>query len=140
MARSRRRLRSHLALTWCEHASRQDCAPHKTLRSFPERPAGQDATLFNADLGAFRLKWEGHTEFFAYTFITKDNFKVPFKETAIAPVPEEWLSAFPGDVIAVLHIAAQTVPEKQTDAGKVCGFFDNNTLVRGLLTDSQACW
>ncbi len=70
----------------------------------------------------------------------RSNFEAPFKKAAIATVPEEWLSAFPGDVIAALHIAAQTVPEMQTDAGKVRGFFDNNTLVGGLLTDGQACW
>jgi len=48
---------------------------------------------------------------------------MPFKETAIAPVPKKWLSAFPGDEIAALNIAAQTVPKMQTDAGKVRGFF-----------------
>jgi len=43
-------------------------------------------------------------------------------------------------VIAARHIAAQTVPEMPTDAGKVRGFFDNNTLVGRFLTDGQASW
>ena len=132
---------SHLALASGENTQAAEIAHLTNLCShFQIAPPAQDATLFNADLGAFRLKWERHTEFSACTFITEGSFEVPFKETAIATVPEEWLSAFPGVVIAALHIAAQTVPGMQTDAGKVRGFFDNNTLVGGLLTDGQACW
>ena len=132
---------SHLALACGENTQATEIAyPTKLCGHFQNAPPAQDATLFNADLGAFRLKWERHTEFSAYTFITEGNFEVPFKETAIATVPEEWLSAIPGDVIAALYIAAQTVPEMQTDAGKVRGFFDNNTLVGESLTDGQACW
>ena len=50
------------------------------------------------------------------------------------------ISALPGDVIAALHITVQEATVQDTDSSKVREFFDNNTLVGGLLADDQACW
>ena len=36
----------------------------------------RDANHFSADFGAFRLKWERHTEFTTYTFFRREPFIV----------------------------------------------------------------
>ena len=48
----------------------------------PPPPA---ASHFSADLGAFRLRWERHTEFARYQF-TVDGAETPFPDTALLDV------------------------------------------------------
>lgn len=62
------------------------------------------------DLGAFRLRWEQHTEFVAWTFTTPmaqaavADVREP--ETAIDAVPRDWLAALPGQCLSSLHLWA----------------------------------
>ena len=132
---------SHLALASGEDMAAAEIAHLTTLCShFQVGAPPHGTTLFNADLGAIRLKWERHTEFSTYTLIAENNFDIPFKNSAVAAVSGDWLSALPGDVIAALHITVQESTIQDTDSDKVREFFDNNTLVGGLLGDDQACW
>src|ERR1035437_5221221 len=56
------------------------------------RPIPQlDATHVSTDLGAFRLKWERHTEFTSYTFFQRGEFGAPFAATALDAAPADWL-------------------------------------------------
>jgi uncharacterized membrane-anchored protein len=132
---------SHLALASGEDMAAAEIAHLATLCShYHVVPPPHGAALFNADLGAIRLKWERHTEFSTYTLIAENNFDIPFKKTAVDAVSGDWLSALPGDVIAALHITVQEAAVLDTDSSKVREFFDNNALVGGLLADDQACW
>lgn len=60
------------------------------------------------DLGAFRLRWEQHTEFVAWTFsrpmgqASVSDVREP--ETAIDTVPHGWLAALPGQCLSSLHL------------------------------------
>lgn len=64
------------------------------------------ATHVFADFGAFRLRWERHTEFVGLTFFAPlPAGEDPFARTAIATVPADWLAALPGEAIAACHIA-----------------------------------
>ena len=60
------------------------------------------------DLGAFRLRWEQHTEFVAWTFATPmaqpSVADVREPETAIDAVPQSWLQALPGQCLSSLHL------------------------------------
>ena len=62
------------------------------------------------DLGAFRLRWEQHTEFVAWTFTTPmpqaGVADVREPETAIDAVPRDWLAALPGQCLSSLHLWA----------------------------------
>ncbi len=71
-----------------------------------QEPA-EDADHHLADCGAFRLKWERHTEFSKYTFLRSGAFDDPFSEGAEAPAPTEWLSKLPGDVMVATRLAVR---------------------------------
>jgi uncharacterized membrane-anchored protein len=66
-------------------------------------PAG--AAHFSADLGAFRLKWERHSEFTRYKFIVAGAGSGPFDEPALRSVPTDWLAELPGQVMVATHAA-----------------------------------
>ena len=68
-------------------------------------PPGQDANHFSADLGAFRLKWERHTEFSRYMFIVDGPSADPFGDTAMQVVPPDFVSGLPGKVMVATHAA-----------------------------------
>lgn len=82
------------------------------------------------DLGAFRLRWELHTEFVAWTFSTRmaqpglADAREP--ETAIDTVPHDWLAALPGRCLSSLHL--WVLNENEVDAAH---------LVRHLLQASM---
>lgn len=132
---------SHIAVASGEAGASAETAHLKSLCShFQVAPPPEGTALFNADLGAFRLKWERHTEFSTYTFIAEGAFEVPFKEPAITAVPEDWLSGLPGPVVAALHIAAEATDDLDADAAGIAGYFDNNRLVGGILADGKSRW
>ncbi len=57
-----------------------------------------------ADLGRFELRFERHLEFVTLTFLRPAAGLQPFRETAIQLVPEDWLAALPGPVVAASHL------------------------------------
>jgi uncharacterized membrane-anchored protein len=66
-------------------------------------PAG--ANHYSADFGAFRLRWERHTEFVRYTFIAPAGTRDPFAVPATSEIPADWLAALPGEVLVATHAA-----------------------------------
>jgi uncharacterized membrane-anchored protein len=59
------------------------------------------------DLGAFRIRWELHTEFVTWTFsrpIAPQGLGEQEPATALQAVPQDWLAALPGQVLAALHL------------------------------------
>ncbi len=71
-------------------------------------PAGH-LTHMRADLGAFRLRWEMHSEFVSYTFIRSLELTSVASQdppSALEMVPQGWLAAMPGACLASLHLWA----------------------------------
>jgi uncharacterized membrane-anchored protein len=69
-------------------------------------PDGQ-STHVRMDLGAFRVRWELHTEFVTWTFsraIDAKGFGEREPATAIETVPQAWLDGLPGQCLASLHL------------------------------------
>jgi uncharacterized membrane-anchored protein len=59
------------------------------------------------DLGAFRLRWELHTEFVSWTFMRPVDLQVFTQAepmTALQGVPQAWLSQLPGECLTRLHL------------------------------------
>ncbi len=59
------------------------------------------------DLGAFRLRWELHTEFISWTFMRTVDAQVFAQAepmTAMQGVPQAWLSQLPGECLPRLHL------------------------------------
>jgi uncharacterized membrane-anchored protein len=91
-AQAREASRAHLASMLRDH--------HLPL------PDGQ-STHIRMDLGAFRIRWELHTEFVTWTFsraIDAKGFGEREPATAIEAVPQAWLDGLPGQCLASLHL------------------------------------
>jgi uncharacterized membrane-anchored protein len=96
---------AHLALIGCDpEADRRQVADLCARFGAPGPTA--DAIHHAADLGAFRLRWERHTEFSSYTFVRLGAFDdAPFGRGALDKVPEDWLAVLPGELLTALHVA-----------------------------------
>ncbi len=68
---------------------------------------GPDARWCILDAGAWRLRWERHTEVSTWTVFrpSPDGDTANFTATALDVVPRDWLAALPGEVLAAAHIA-----------------------------------
>jgi uncharacterized membrane-anchored protein len=76
-------------------------------------PAG--SSHLSADFGAFRLKWERHTEFSRFMIIAPGASEDPFGDPALGLLPADWVSALPGQVIAAQHVALLPDPGGPVD-------------------------
>jgi uncharacterized membrane-anchored protein len=75
------------------------------------KPLEKDKNHYSADLGAFRVKWERHTEFVRYKFFVSGTETHLFSDPAIHVVPQAWLDTLPGTVIAANHAVILPMPE-----------------------------
>ncbi len=70
-------------------------------------PAG-NAKYFFHDFGRFRLKWECHTEFAGYTFVSSSNTTVGadhlFAQMPSTELPEGWLLSLKGRLLVATHV------------------------------------
>jgi uncharacterized membrane-anchored protein len=59
------------------------------------------------DAGAWRLRWERHTEVSTWNFYRPiaEGHQPTIDETALDLVPKDWLAALPGDVLAAVHVS-----------------------------------
>ena len=65
------------------------------------------STHIRMDLGAFRIRWELHTEFVTWSFarsIEANGFGEREPATAIDAVPQNWLAELPGQCLVSLHL------------------------------------
>ena len=67
-----------------------------------------DATHLRVDLGAFRLRWELHTEFVTWTFMVPLDAEAAMDTrsppTAIEAVPQRWFAQLPGQCLSSVHL------------------------------------
>ena len=68
---------------------------------------GPDARWCILDAGAWRLRWERHTEVSTWTVFRPNPGEdaASFGATALDLVPQDWLAAMPGAVLAAAHLA-----------------------------------
>jgi uncharacterized membrane-anchored protein len=97
---------------------------------------GPGATHYSADLGAFRLRWERHSEFTRCMFVSPGLGADPFAEPAIAAVPADWLAALPGEIVAAVH-AALLPNETEAAAGKGAPALDIDGLSERFFSGHQ---
>lgn len=90
---------------------------------FNAMPPPETANHFRADLGAFRLRWERHTEFSRYMFIVEALGPDAFPETALDKVPADWVSGLPGEVMVAAHAALVKAQDAQLDIDAVSGLY-----------------
>jgi uncharacterized membrane-anchored protein len=104
------------------------------LRRFdgPAPPAGVNHV--SADLGAFRVTFEQHTEFVRYTFLVDDAGDGSFADTVFARVPAEWLAGLGGQVMAATHVLLVPATPDPVDLEAVSrDYFHGNELVGSVI-------
>jgi uncharacterized membrane-anchored protein len=94
---------------WVDRVSAQASRAHLAQLLNDHHLSAPDAHTNHVrmDLGAFRLRWELHTEFVSWTFmrpVASDVFAQGAPMTAIQAVPQHWLSQLPGDCLTRLHV------------------------------------
>ena len=100
---------SHLVMMTDELAHADDLLHLKRLlESRSVAIPRDDARFFTAELGAFVLKWERHSEFTSYTFIRPGLPAEPFSDPAIEAVPADWLASLPGLRMVAAHLRVET--------------------------------
>lgn len=95
----------------CDAAQREASRAHvmALLRDHHLPLPDAHSTHFRMDVGAFRLRWELHTEFVSWTFLRMLpalNHVEREPETAIEVVPQNWFAALPGQCLTSLHLWA----------------------------------
>jgi uncharacterized membrane-anchored protein len=107
--------------------------------AFGVAPPAPGVNHYSADLGPFRLKWERHTEFSRYKFITTGGADDPFVKPAIEAVPAAWLAGLLGRVMVAAHVAFLPAGDGPVDYEEVARrHFDGNMLVGGEVAGGAA--
>ena len=100
-------------------------------------PPAAQAIHFTAEMGAFRLRWERHTEFSSYTFFRAGIGRDRFEETAASQVPADWLAAIPGRTLAAAH-AELLEPGAQMPARAIAAAFRGNYVAGAEVAEGAA--
>jgi uncharacterized membrane-anchored protein len=118
-------------------ASREHVAALLRDHHLPQPDA--QSTHIRMDLGAFRLRWELHTEFVTWTFsrpIEAQGFGEREPVAAIDSVPRHWAADLPGQCLASLHLwVLPAMPAGS--AGLVKHVLNEETLVGSRVADGQ---
>lgn len=132
---------SHLAVISGEGGREADIEHVTALCGAFDQPGPPAGVLhYAAECGDFRLKWERHTEFSTYTFVSSAPFdsKNPFEETFVPQIPDTWVRDLPGSVLAAVHLVLEgkETPERPLD--EIVSLFNNNTLSASAVLDGRA--
>ena len=108
---------------------------------FSVSPPAVDARYFSADFGLFRLRWERHNEYCAYTFFLSAASGTPFGETAIQHISKEWLESLPGEIVSATHIVVEKREGPQYKISEVAALFlSNNIIGANVAGDRAVVW
>lgn len=97
-----------------------------------------DADHFTADFGAFRLRWEQHSEFSTYTFFEHGPFSDPFAESVLRNVPADWLEGLPGQLVVGAHAAIRPAGDGIPNLDAISPLFQDNSLVGSEVSGGAA--
>lgn len=93
------------------------------------------------ETGAFRMRWELHTEFSTYTFfrdLAADE-ALPADATAFDAVHPEWLSGIPGQLIVATQVEVRPASEMSPEA-VLAGLTPTGRTLGGSRVADDAAW
>ena len=103
------------------------------------RPPDPDINHYSEDFGPFRLKWERHTEFCRYNFITADEGEAPFEQPAIDAVPADWIASIPGELMVASQVVIRRAGRAVLDHDEVsAAHFAGNMIIGSILSGGAA--
>lgn len=113
----------------------------RLCKRYSAPPPAEEAKNFVQNFGPFRIRWERHAEFAAYTFIREEAFDHPFEDPVINLVPRDWLDALPGKVLVAAHVAVEDKNSEPRDAAVLSRLFDHNHLIGcGIAGGNAMMW
>jgi uncharacterized membrane-anchored protein len=137
----------HLAFKRPEGAAERDTAADRAhLAAFLDRHGAPhpapEAGHFVHDFGRFRLTWESHTEFVAYTLFEAGETDALFEGRLVEIFPEDWLAAAPGLVVSAVELEFLVVPDaaaaERLIEGPLKRIFTLESLAMAQLLDGGA--
>ncbi len=112
---------------------------------FGVTPPTGEAKYFFHDFGRFRLKWECHTEFASYTFVSSARSATEqddvFAQMPSADLPQQWVLRLQGKLMVATHIVLEgatlsvdeTVPHMRR-------LFEGNAIVGCEASQAAQVW
>lgn len=99
---------SHVVML-CDAAEREASRSHVAalLRDHHLPLPDPQSSHFRMDLGAFHIRWELHTEFVSWTFMSAlpvDRLGEIEPDRALNAVPQSWFAGLPGQCLSSLHL------------------------------------
>jgi uncharacterized membrane-anchored protein len=93
------------------------------------------------ETGAFRMRWELHTEFSSYTFYRdlSSGETLPPDTTAFDAVNPEWLSGIPGKLMVATHVEVRSTQEI-TPESFIAGLSPNGRTMGASKVGDDAAW
>ena len=110
----------------------------KLCARFGVNPPQPGMNHFTADFGAFRLRYERHTEFDSFTVIRAGKFDHPFDKSAADQLPADWLEGLPGEMLVATHLAVLPVEGPDPSAEALEDYFVPESLVTSTLSGGSA--
>jgi uncharacterized membrane-anchored protein len=131
---------SYLAMLSGEGGAADDLAQVAALfERFGLAPPAPGATHAMADFGAFRFKWERHSEFSSYSiFRHGPHDDALFSRTALDEVPQDWLDGLPGELLVALRIELLSSEAPEPDAEALAGLFPVANFAGSLVAGGSA--
>lgn len=134
---------THLVLHSGEGAAEADRAQVAALCArFDVAPPGQSESHLTVDLGPLHLKWERHTEFSTYTFFQSAEDDGPeaaaFARSVLDDLPQDWLRALPGEMIAGIHVAMESRRRAQRGPDELSRLFSGDNYAGSLVAGGAA--
>ncbi len=129
---------SHVVMV-CDAAQREASRVHMAALARDHHQAQPDgaSTHIRLDLGAFRVRWELHTEFVTWTFMRTVNAQTLGErepELALDVVPRQWFAGIPGQCLASLHL--WVLSTNAVDTGPwIKNLLHEETLVASTVAD-----
>lgn len=96
---------------------------------FGAPPPAAGVSHFIGALGPFRLKWERHGEFSAYTVFAPGQISEDFGELATNLLPEDWLSQIPGKTVMAAHAKLLPASETPMNADALSAQFGGSVVI-----------
>ena len=124
---------SHVVML-CDAVQREASRAHVAALLRDHHLALPDATTIHlrVDLGAFRLRWELHTEFVTWTFmcpVPSDGVEQRVLDPAVEAIPQAWFAGLPGQCLSCLHLWALPAMGAAGGGALVKNMLSEDTLV-----------
>ncbi len=131
---------SHVVMA-CDGPQREASRAHVAalLRDHHLPQPDAQSSHIRLEVGAFRLRWEMHTEFVTWSFsrpFDATEFGEREPVTAVDSVPQEWLATLPGQCLASVHL--WVLPTQASDSTSlVKHVLNEETLVASTVADGH---